>query len=49
MDQKVTLTLHIKQKITGHRLGCLFKEIYSFLARDSAVPILWQANYTSVT
>ena len=33
----------------GHWFQCLFKEIYSFLARDLAMPILRQTNHISVT
>ena len=39
--------LHIAHN--GHWLGCLFEEIYSFLARGLAVPILRQKNHISVT
>ena len=31
--------------VKGHQLGCLFEEIYSFLTRGLAVPILWQTNH----
>ena len=45
LKSKGTFTLHILQLWAL----ALAREIYSFLARGLAVPILWQTHHISVT